>query len=314
MDIALSFDKGFSMQTAVIMASVSMSNADSDITFHLLTDSLDDDLKDRICFSLKHDHHKAIFYTIDRGMLRDCPVNEGLACPSLAKYYRLLLPKLLPQTIERVLYLDCDIIVIDTLLPLFQMDMKNKPIGVVLDQKPYMLDNYNRLRIDLSDGYFNSGVILFDLKEWRDHEYDKEIFTYIKENNERLVWEDQDALNKIFSRNKIFLPIRYNLQQAMMYVQNWMSWKEQAEIEQAIKAPVCIHFCGDKPWTDTCRHPYAELWNEYLKSTSWAAYKAPATPLYKKWKMELRKRSRYILGIDRWDRRYSALCFKHDRA
>lgn len=310
MNVALSFDKKFSMQAAVTIASISVSNAESDITFHLLTDSIDDTLKEKICFSLKYACHKAIFYTIDEKRFRTCPVNKSLACPSLAKYYRLLLPTFLPKTIERVLYLDCDIIVVDSLVPLFKMDMKGKAIGVVLDQKPYILDNYNRLCLDLSDGYFNSGVILFDLCEWRNHEYSKEIFAYIEENAERLVWEDQDALNKVFAKNKLYLPIKYNLQQAMMYVQNWMSWKEQKDIKEALKSPVCIHFCGDKPWKDTCRHPYSGLWWNCLNLTSWDSYKASITPFYIKWKQRLRKKINYMLGIDRWDRRYLTLCFK----
>lgn len=272
MDIALSFDKGFSMQAAVTMASISISNAKSGITFHLLTDNLDDNLKDRICFSLKHDSHKAIFYTIDKSLLKDCPVNKDLACPSLAKYYRLLLPKILPQTVERVLYLDCDIIVTDTLAPLFQIEMKDKAIGVISDQKPYVINNYNRLGIELEDGYFNSGVILFDLLNWRNNDYTLDVFSYIRKNRSSLVWEDQDALNKIFSKNKIYLPLQYNLQNDMLYDKNELYWKNREELINAIKNPVCIHFCGSKPWEKECRHPWRGDWEYVLTQTAWNGF------------------------------------------
>lgn len=308
MDIALCFDKNFAMQAAVTIASISINNHDDNVAFHLLSDNLDDKLRQRIRFSLKSPHHKVIFYEIDRDLLEDCPVNNDLICPSLAKYYRLLLPQLLPQEIKRVLYLDCDIIVTQRLRHLFDMDMQGKAVGVVTDQKPYIIDNYNRLQLDLEDGYFNSGVILFNLTKWRKENYVPRIFSFIKENQEKLVWEDQDAMNKIFAKDKIWLPIKYNLQQAMMYVQTWMLWRDYENLNKALLHPVCIHFCGAKPWYKDCEHPYAEIWLYYLSVTYWSSYQLIDIGTYKRLKTRISKKIKFWIGVDRWNRQYNPLC------
>ena len=279
MDIALCFDKNFAMQAAVTIASISNSNAKDEITFHLLTEGLSDVLKGRISCSLTQDLHKCVFYDIDPDILRDCPVNPNLTCPSLAKYYRLLISRVVSKSIQRILYMDCDIIVVGSLRPIFDVDLKGKAIGVVTDQKPFDIDGYNRLRIELSDGYFNSGVMMMNLDKWRKNNYQADIFEFIKNYGNLLVWEDQDALNRIFAKDKVWLPIEYNLQNDMLLEKNSLYWKDHEKLTDAIKSPVCVHFTGSKPWKSGCSHPWAGIWLDMLKCTSWKDFQPIKTPL-----------------------------------
>ena len=128
-----------------------------------------------------------------------------------AAYYRLMLSEILPKNIHKVLYLDGDIIVRHSLLPLWNIDMKERPVGVVIYPYEVFPDFYSRLNHPPQLGYFNSGVMLIDLAYWRKHEVVKDFMRILQEYAEKLQFGDQDVLNVAFSGNKIVLPMKYNL-------------------------------------------------------------------------------------------------------
>lgn len=85
---------------------------------------------------------------------------------SLSQYARLFLSTLLPDNIQRVLYLDCDIIFKQSIIKLWNLDLQGKTIGALMDA----FSSYYRKNIDLQpdDIMFNSGVMLIDLVQWKE--------------------------------------------------------------------------------------------------------------------------------------------------
>lgn len=269
--IALCFDNNFVMQAGVTLLSIVHSNKHNKITFHLFVNNISNEEKEKIK-SLVTDNCTVIFYDVNTTLLKDCPINPQIHSRSIAKYFRILIPTIIDDKIEKILYLDCDIIVVKDLSDLFKIDLGEKAIGVVYDQKPFEIENFNRLKIDKEAGYFNSGVMMINNKVWKEKEYSKMIFELIEKEKDNLEWEDQDALNMMFSDNKVLYSLEYNLQNDMLYIDNKIYWKDCEQLNQAINHPSIIHFCGNKPWKKSCKHPYKQLWLDYLYETPWKNY------------------------------------------
>jgi lipopolysaccharide biosynthesis glycosyltransferase len=122
---------------------------------------------------------------------------------------RLILSEVLPKTVNKVLYLDSDIIVSDDLAKLYNIDLKNNPIGMVLD--------IYSTRFYKNPGYYNSGVIIMDLDMWRREKISEKIIEYFHENMDLFVAEkpkylaaDQDLLNILLKNRTTTLPLRWN--------------------------------------------------------------------------------------------------------
>ncbi len=90
---------------------------------------------------------------------------------SLSQYARLFISSVLPERLSRVLYLDCDIIINQSLYELWNLDLQGKTIGALMDA----FSRHYRFNIDLhpNDLMFNSGVMLVDLDKWKKNDVEK---------------------------------------------------------------------------------------------------------------------------------------------
>lgn len=117
---------------------------------------------------------------------------------SIAMFYRLFIPKLFPQY-NKVVYLDCDIILNDDIAKMYNVDIKNNYAGVVLDQ--IVINNpefikyvINFVGCDNDKQYFNTGVLLINSQRWREEDLNKKLIDFIKSNKSPIA-PDQDFLN-----------------------------------------------------------------------------------------------------------------------
>src|SRR5271166_3713344 len=131
------------------------------------------------------------FYEIVPKTLENLRVDKWA---SIAVYYRLLAPRLLPCDINKILYLDSDIIVRRSLNPLWDTDITDRALAAVSDY-----DDSARKALGFPPGtkYFNSGVLLINLRFWRQNNVPTQAISFIKNNPERVQYWDQDALNAI---------------------------------------------------------------------------------------------------------------------
>ena len=171
--------------------------------------------------------------------------------------------RLKEATKERVPYLDTDTLIANSILPLFSLDMKGKAVGAVTQNYPYAKESIKRLNYDENKGYFNSGVLLIDLKQWRETNATKQSIDYCVKNIEHLSLFDQDALNVIFQDNKCELPLCYNIIPANLNSDYYYTTEHLDEIKEAVYRPVIIHYAASAPWyMDEYQHPMCYLWDE----------------------------------------------------
>ena len=272
MDIVACLDKGFVMPTGVMMYSVCMNNQDTEIMFHLVvdesvTDADRNDLKKTVeSFQGK----KVTFYTLESRNYTKLPALEGAGVTQGA-YYRLFLTEILPNNIDKVLYLDGDIIVRHSLLPLWNTDLADFAVAAVTDYSENNLSLYERLNYPRRYSYFNSGVLLVNLRYWREHDVVKVFNSFMHDHGSDIRLWDQDVLNAVFFNKKIMLPIKFNGALGFFRIRvNYDYIKFKEEVLEARKDPVIIHYTERKPWQyHRYPHPLDSSFYKYQRQTCW---------------------------------------------
>ncbi|MBO6205825.1 MAG: glycosyltransferase family 8 protein [Lachnospiraceae bacterium] len=196
-------------------------------------------------------------------------------------YPRMCIARLLPKSIDRVLILDSDTLVLGDLGNLWNMNMGDNILAGVADCMN--LKAFNR-QFALSDGQFycNAGMFLVDLKKWRDQSIEDEIIKTIKENNGNVFFFEQTLMN-YSCRGKIKkLHPRYNtytLFYAFEY-ENLITWRHptvfynKRTVCEAVDNPKIIHFTRNfymksHPWKENSEHPMTEIYRNYMLMTPW---------------------------------------------
>ncbi len=178
---------------------------------------------------------------------------------SWSKYswYRIYLPELLPTTIDKVLYLDCDVCVVDKLDELFDTDMEGKAIAGAIDPESYSTSVFDRLGFPHSKGYVCCGVLMMNLDYWRKHNIVDKVLAYSKGNPEKIHFTDQDAINFVCQDSKLILSPKYSPFLRIAKYYGTEEWKEY------ITRPAIIHYAGCAPWKgNPNHHPFHHYWWE----------------------------------------------------
>lgn len=190
---------------------------------------------------------------------------------------RIFMDRLLPKNVERVLYLDCDTVVTGDLSKLYHFDLRGKSIGAVMEPT---IDDMTKIRagLDIDAPYFNSGVLLVDLKSWREKHFTERILAYHESINEYAMFGDQDAINGALRWEIRILPPKYN------FFSNYKYWSYEELVKSdavyslipkksyriAKKKPVIIHFAGDeRPWRRGNFNPFRREYEKYKALTFW---------------------------------------------
>lgn len=274
MHIAFCLDDNYIKYCSVVIASIIYNNQNEAIMFHLFSDGITDENKQKLQSWLSSYKNKSVvFHKIDISTFKYFPIKDAYI--NISTYFRLAMPSLLSD-IRKVLYLDCDVIVNQSLKDLWDVDISGYACAGVRDRINDSIRLYNRLNYLMSDGYVNAGVLLINLERWRqDNIFEKSISIARKE-SDKLKNHDQDLINKIYHGQIKMLPFKYNLLEYYLYTEDWlyMDRKYYSEIIEACKSPAIIHFCmPQKPWHYECINPYKELYYKYITMIPWQELK-----------------------------------------
>lgn len=264
LDIACSTDNNYLQHCSAMLCSVFENNKEHDITVHLLHHDLSLESQTFLIDLTKRYGNTILFYNIDLNKLGNVFINKtGHPNLSIACYYRLMLASLLDRSIEKVLYLDCDIIVLGDLSPLFNIDMSEYGVAAVEDITPANDWHRRVIGLSLDQTAFCSGVLLINLIYWRVHHSEESLLDYAQKMGEYLGMEDQDVLNHEFRGHWFKLPYKYmRTPMAIAPLDKQQKW---ADIEEYVFHPVIIHYAAHvKPWLDI-PIPDGKYYWEYVK-------------------------------------------------
>ena len=208
--------------------------------------------------------------------LPDSPLRTGQW--SAAAYARLYAAELLPQ-IDKIMYLDCDVLISGSLLPLWEMDLSEYGCAAVTE--PFSAMHKQNIGVKAEDNYFNSGVMLIHLNHWRKVHAKERFFECIARHNGRVPYVDQGVLNEVFCGQIVILPAKYNVftefydfsyGEIERYRAARFAYSKE-EIQKAKEEPAVIHFTGSfltaRPWCEGSGHPYAAKWLWYKDRSPW---------------------------------------------
>lgn len=181
-------------------------------------------------------------------------------------YYRLLAQKTLPESVERVLYLDGDLVVTKSLRELYDMsftDEMGKENFYVVCEGPGVSQRrwniYDNLGIPHEYRYFNSGVLLINLKLLREQFDPGTFFDFIATRGKMLKYHDQDVLNALFYDRVIYVDWH-------VYNQTVLHVRDKEEAAMRLQKAVIIHYAGsDKPWKHTYKSYWFDLFWQFAK-------------------------------------------------
>lgn len=196
---------------------------------------------------------------------------------TVAAYYRILISDLIPEDIDKVLYLDCDLIIREDIKKLWDVEIDNYCVAAAVD----CASESRKIELNIPEEfkYFNSGVLLINLKLWRSKGILGKTLDFVKNNGNKLLYHDQDALNAILYDSWLELHPRWNLTNfAFHYDDNEFRkvWDGTmfSKVKQALENPCIVHFTvWSKPWNTYSNHPYKGEYYKYLSLTPWRNFK-----------------------------------------
>ena len=208
------------------------------------------------------------FLKANSNLVEDLKVIEHV---TYATYYKLFMAELLPQSLQKVIYLDTDIVVRGRLDDLWNFRYGHSIVGAVTDS--FVEANpriKSKLGLDPGESYFNAGVLLVDLDRWRKARVGPAAVAFAHCHADRISFADQCPLNWALRDRWINLPECWNLQTCSM-VQNeygFMKYSRAAK-EKGMGAKI-IHFSGaSKPWHYMNNHPFKRDYLAYVSRTDW---------------------------------------------
>ncbi len=163
---------------------------------------------------------------------------------------------------DKILYLDCDVLINKSISDLFKIDVKNYLLCGVYDW------GFIRQDIFVTKDYVNAGVILFNVKECNNFDFSEKCLTYASEHS-KLPWMDQDVINNVSTGRIKNVGNEFDFM--TFYVYDYKKQKSRLKQElkyqklKSVKDIVVIHYTGEKPWKIK-NLPLSNLWWKTVKT------------------------------------------------
>ena len=273
MNILITLDENYFPQLRVLLTSLRLNDPGEHFDIYLLYSDLPEHMLqavERWCRAAGYEFHPI---RMDGNLFGSAPVSSRYPAEM---YYRLLAPRLLPEELNRIIYLDPDILVINPLRPLWETNMSGWLFGAAAHTgKTELANDVNRLRLGVEHDYYNSGVLLMDLELGREEIIPEEIFRYVEEHRMELVLPDQDLLNAMFGERIFPLDDAVWNYDARNYNNYVMRSSGKYNVKWVMENTAILHFCGKaKPWKPGYIYRCGVLYQHYeqLAGRSWQPY------------------------------------------
>lgn len=274
MDIVYASNDKYMQPLLVSMQSI-VNNVKNDcITFHILSDDISLENQDKIKKFEKRNSIKIFIYdmkdTRDKILKRIPPLTGAVST-----YYRLFIEDIIDVNVKKVLYIDCDTVVMEDISYLYKIPFKNTDIiGGVME----IADKEMKTRIGLTenDVYINAGMLLIDLKKWKEFNVKEKCLGYIESKNGDVYYKDQGTLNYVLKNRICIFPLKANVTSQLYMLINSkyrvleypLNFYKLNEIHDSIRNPLILHFTGMygcHPWNEKCIHPKCNIYDDILE-------------------------------------------------
>lgn len=275
--VALASDSNYAEFVAVVLVSLFETNTWQDFTtIHLLSNGIDEVTLEKLAQHVPEGKGELKVYDI-RSLKEDLGVDVP---PTIAitSYARLFLPNLLSRDVDRVLYLDCDIVVNGSVEEFYCVDFDGKWVAGVLDTLNTAAPK-TAVGMAPDDEYFNAGVLLMNLNAWREHDVTQQCLDFLIAHGGKVTHHDQGIINGVCNHHKLYVLPKYNTTTTYYSHPYWYLQQHNSpfysaeEVDDAKSAPSIIHFTEgflNRPWVKNSLHPMREVYEHYHQLTQWA--------------------------------------------
>ena len=266
-NIVFGSDKGYIAHLAVALCSLFDNNRDLALNVYVFNSDIDSSAWAKIQGIAERYGQKLIDLKVPERDLEGLVTNWHF---TLATYYRLFIPEKL--ALERVLYLDVDVVVNGPIAELYNTDLGGTFLAAV--QEP-SFDRHEQLEMSKEANYFNAGMMVINLDKWRKERLKERVIELVKRMPEAMVYSDQCGINSIVNGRWTGVDPKFNLVHAYADedISGLAKMFPENVLTNARKHPVIIHFSGaSKPWHFRRKHPYRYLYWKYRGKTPFRRY------------------------------------------
>ncbi|MCQ2204768.1 MAG: glycosyltransferase family 8 protein [Bacteroidales bacterium] len=266
-------DNNYVAQCSVMLCSLLDNAKSANIVIHIIDGGITEENKKTLAELVALRGAKLSLYSFSYDQ---CNLfGTGLcAATSIVTYFRLFVASIIKDSnVDKILYLDCDIVVKSDVSELFYIDMQNYGLAAVRDVgMPYNSKHQYSLRCNYKEKYFNAGVLMINLDYWRNNEIERKLIEFASSNKE-LLFADQDVLNAVLRNQWLELAPYWNRFSLVKYKDVY--FRNKADELQYIYQPKIIHYASptSRPWMKMCFVKFQKEYDTYLKLTPWAGTK-----------------------------------------
>jgi lipopolysaccharide biosynthesis glycosyltransferase len=277
--IVCAADENYAMPLAVTLRSVVVNLKNKPkVSIFVIDGGISQRSKRRIIKSCGSQQVDISWIQPNESLLANLKVERHL---TIVTYYRLLIPQIVPEQFNKVIYLDSDMVVQGNLEELWQIEIGDNYILAVQDDNQRFISmsgglrNYRELGINPDYKYFNAGLLVINLDKWRRENIGEKVVKFLQDNKDYVRDHDQDGLNALLAGQWGELDPRWN---QMPRIYTYSSWEDSPYDQELYSAllhdPYIIHYtCPPKPWQRGCHHPATNLFFQYLDQTAWSGWR-----------------------------------------
>lgn len=277
MDVVYVSNEAYARHLCVSLCSLCDSNQDEEeLNFYVVSTGISRASEDRIRETAASFDRRVRFLPFADLKKRLGPADTGSFDASTMG--RLFLGELLPEDLTRVLYLDCDTVILRPLHRLWRTGLSGCVLGAVEEPTIYP-EVREYLDLAANEPYFNAGVLLIDLEKWRAENVQSRVLSYYRRISDRALFNDQDALNgllrgrirELLPKWNFFTNYRYFRYSALTDRSPSYRVIPRESFRAAKRHPAVLHYAGDeRPWKAGAHNPYGAAYERYLEMTPWA--------------------------------------------
>lgn len=264
-NILVTLDSGYLRPLCVMLKSLTENNPTALFDVYILHQSLHQEHINRVVHLVNETRMTLYPITINDEKIDQFPTSNRYP---KEMYFRLFCSRYLPESIDRILYLDPDIVTINPINDLYYLPFHDNYFMACSHVfKPGQIFNGIRLKIDQFTPYFNSGVILINLDLLRRYDNSDTVYDYIEKNRKRLFLPDQDVFSAVYGKKTILLDsLKFNLGDRYKVLHDIYIGNKAKNItmDWIKKNTVIIHYYGkNKPWKPNYRGTLNQFYHHY---------------------------------------------------
>jgi len=311
LSIAFISDSGYVLPSVVAITSLLMNKKDStEYKIYFMAIGLSEDEKKQISNICKKYNTEILIIDVNQNELRNrySGIGEHECCANISALIKFDLPTYCPE--DKLLYLDGDLIVQKDISELEGVNFDEKTFVAAVPESG-LLYNKNIIIQGVRD-YFNSGVMLLNLKGFRENDISRKLYLEkINSNDNSLM--DQHVFNKVFAESKVRLDHSFNVLYTSIVRAHFfhgisidqindLYGKKYSGFEQIKENAKIIHYSTfDKPWKFSDIEA-VELWDYYFENSVFKGNPLKRKRIHNKFLNGLRKRKAFgLLGTFIWE-------------